>query len=97
MEDPHFAQPKLKDNWVHFPSDFGNLNKKLKCKPYPKPNINEILLKLYGYNHATSLDLNMVYYHIKLIENTSSVCTIILSCVMRVSLRESRPRNSPYG
>ena len=42
------------------------------------PKINEILLKLEGFWYATSLDLNMVYYHIRLRENTSNLCTIIL-------------------
>ena len=28
------------------------------------PNINEMLVKLEGFNHALLLDLNMAYYHI---------------------------------
>ena len=40
--------------------------------------INEILLKLEGFKYATSLDLDMEYYHIRLSENTSNLCTIIL-------------------
>ena len=46
---------------VDFPSDFRNLNKKLKHKPYSMPKINEILLKLEGLQYYKSLDLNMVY------------------------------------
>ena len=42
------------------------------------PKINEILLKLEGFEYATSLDLNMVYYHTLLSENASNLCTIIL-------------------
>ena len=42
------------------------------------PNINEMLFKLEGFQYATSLDLNMVYYHIRLIKNASNLCTIIL-------------------
>ena len=57
---PSFAQPKSKSNLV-FLSDFSNLNKQLKRKPYPMPKINEILLKLEGFQYATSLDLNMGY------------------------------------
>ena len=41
---PSFEQPK--PNWVRFISDFRNLNKQLKHKPYPTPKINEMLLKL---------------------------------------------------
>ena len=42
------------------------------------PKINEMLLKLEGFQYATSLDLNMGYYHIQIIENASNLCTIIL-------------------
>ena len=63
---PSFAQPKPKYNRVRFLSDFMNLNKKLKRKIYPMPKINEMLLKLEGFQYATSLDLSMGYYHIQL-------------------------------
>ena len=42
------------------------------------PKINEMLLKLEGFQYAMSLDLNMGYYHIRLSKNTSNLCTIIL-------------------
>ena len=47
---PSFAQPKPKSNWVRYLSNFRNLNKKLKRKPYPIPKINEMLLKLEGFS-----------------------------------------------
>ena len=40
--------------------------------------INEMLLRLRGFQYATSLDLNMGYYHIKLSENASNLCTIFI-------------------
>ena len=40
--------------------------------------INHILLNLEGFWYATSLDLHMGYYHIRLSENVSNLCTIIL-------------------
>ena len=43
--------------------------------------INEMLLKLEGFHYATSLDLNMGYYHIRLSKNSSNLCTIILPWV----------------
>ena len=46
-------------------------------KPHPMPKINKMLLKLEDFHYATSLDLNMGYYHIQLRENTSNVCKII--------------------
>ena len=39
---PSISQPKLKTNRVCFISDFINLNKQLKHKPYTMPNINEL-------------------------------------------------------
>ena len=41
--------------------------------------INEMLLKLEGFQYATSLYLNMGYYHIRLSKNASNLCTIILT------------------
>ena len=41
------------------------------------PNINEMLLKLEGFQCAVSIDLDMGYYHIKLSENTSNLGMII--------------------
>ena len=75
---PYFAQPKTKSNQVHFLIDFMNLDKQLKQKLYPMTKINEILLKLEGFQYSTSLDLNMGYYHIQLREKASTSCMIIL-------------------
>ena len=35
------------------------------------PKINEMLFKLEVFQYATSLNLNMGYYHIRLSENAS--------------------------
>ena len=77
---PLFAQSKPKTNPVIFPSEFWYLNKKLKCKPYPMPNINEILLKLEGFQYAISFDLNVGYYDIQITEEENNLCAIILQC-----------------
>ena len=77
-EAPSFTHPKSKTNCVRFLSDFGNLNRKLKRKPHPMPKIPDMLLNLEGFQYATSLDLNMGYYHILLSEQASNLCTIIL-------------------
>ena len=42
------------------------------------PKINDLLLKLEGFQYDTSLDLKMRYYHIQLRKNTSKLYTIIL-------------------
>ena len=60
--DPYFVQPKVKTNCVSLISDFWNLNRQLKHKPYPMPKVSKILLNLEGFKYATPLDLNMVYY-----------------------------------
>ena len=42
------------------------------------PKINENLLKLEGFQYATSLGLNMGCYHIQITEDASNLCIIIL-------------------
>ena len=59
-------------------ADLRELNKRIKRKPYPLPKISEMLHKLDGFMYATSLDLNMGYYHIELTPNSSRLCTIVL-------------------
>ena len=74
---PTFIIPK-KDGTVRFISDFRELNKRIKCKPFPIPKIQDLLLKLEGFQYATSLDLNMGYYHIELSPSSKKLCTIVL-------------------
>ena len=73
---PTFIIPK-KDGRIRFVSDFRMLNKKLKRKPYPLPRISDTLQQLEGFNYATSLDMNMGYYHIVLSPGAADMCTII--------------------
>ena len=42
------------------------------------PEINEMLFKLEGLQYAMPLDLNVGYSHIKISENASNLCTIVL-------------------
>jgi RNase H-like domain found in reverse transcriptase/Reverse transcriptase (RNA-dependent DNA polymerase)/Integrase zinc binding domain len=74
---PTFLVPK-KDQSVRFINDFRELNKRIKRKPFPIPKIQDMLLKLEGFQWATSLDLNMGYYHIKLDPASRALCTIVL-------------------
>ena len=74
---PTFIIPK-KDGSVRFISDFRELNKRIKRKPYPIPKIQDMLLKMEGFQYATSLDLNMGYYHIELSPDSKRLCTIVL-------------------
>ena len=74
---PTFIIPK-KDGSVRFISDFRELNKRIRRKPYPIPHIQDMLLNLEGFQWATSLDLNMGYYHIELDPTSKALCTIVL-------------------
>ena len=47
--DLYFAQPKPKTNRVQFLSNFRNLNRQIKCKPYQMPKISKMLLTLGGF------------------------------------------------
>ena len=63
---------------MRFISDFRKLNKCIKHKPFPIPKIQDLLLKLDGFQHAMSLDLNMGYYHIELMSFSKRLCTIVM-------------------
>ena len=73
---PTFIIPK-NDGRVRFISDFRRLNSMIKRKPYPLPRISDTLQQLEDFNYATSLDLNMGYYHVQLSPTASDMCTII--------------------
>jgi Reverse transcriptase (RNA-dependent DNA polymerase) len=50
----------------------------LKQKPYPIPNIPDLLQSLSGLKYATAIDLSMGYYHIPLCPKSQEYCTIVL-------------------
>ena len=74
---PTFIIPK-KDQTVRFISDFRELNKRIRRIPFPIPKIQDLMLKLEGFQYGTSLDLNMGYYHIELSPSSKRLCTIVL-------------------
>ena len=51
---------------VCFISDFREHNKRIKRKLFPIPKTQDLLLQLEDFKYASSLDLNMGYYHITL-------------------------------
>ena len=55
---PTFIIPK-KDGTVRFINDFRELNKRIRWKPFPIPKIQDLMMKLEGFQYATILDLNM--------------------------------------
>jgi hypothetical protein len=73
---PSFIIPK-KDHTVRTISDFRELNKRIVIKPYPIPKISTTLRELEGLTYATTLDLNMGYYTIRLDHTAAEMCAII--------------------
>ena len=73
---PSFVIPK-KDKTVRFANDFRELNERVERTPFPIPKIQDMLLKLKGFTHATSLDLNMGHCHVKLHPESKKLCTLV--------------------
>jgi hypothetical protein len=57
-------------------ADLREVNKVIKRKPFPLPKITDMLQKLEGFMFATSLDLNMGYYHMLLTPFSSRLCVL---------------------
>ena len=60
---PSFIIAK-KNGTVRFLTDFRKVNKMLVQKPWPLPKISTVLQELEKSMWASSLDLNIGYYHI---------------------------------
>eukprot|EP00804_Cyclotella_cryptica_P002116 CCRYP_006532-RA/>CCRYP_006532-RA protein AED:0.43 eAED:0.51 QI:0/0/0/0.5/0/0/2/0/172 len=73
---PSFITGK-QDGTVRFLTDFREVNKRLVRKPFPLPKISTVLQELEGFTYATTLDLNMGYYTIRLDPDSSKICTLI--------------------
>ena len=75
--DPIFIIPKI-NGIVRFISNLRELNQRIKRKSFPFPKTQDFLFNLEGFKYATSLDLNMGYYHIKLCPFPRKLCTMVL-------------------
>ena len=75
-QSPSFIIPK-KNGTVRVVSDFRVLNSKLQRVSFPIPKIQDILTSLNGFKYATSIDLNMGYYTIRLTPQAQKLCTIV--------------------
>ncbi len=73
---PSFIIPK-EDHTVCAISDFMEVSKRIVHKQYPIPKISTTLQELEGFTYATTLDLNMGYYTIRLDPTAAKMCTII--------------------
>ncbi len=58
-------------------SDFRELNKRIVRKTYPIPKVSTTLQELEGFTYATTVDLNMGCYTIRLDPTAAEMCTII--------------------
>ena len=78
---PTFIIPKKVDSdgqqRVRWISDMRELNKALKRKVYPLPNIQDVLMRRSGYSFFTKLDLSMMYYALELDDESKEICTIV--------------------
>ena len=74
---PTFIIPK-KEGTVRFLTDFREVNKRIVRTPFPVPKISTVLQEMEGFTYATSLDLNMGYYTIRLDADAQKICTLIL-------------------
>ena len=74
---PSFIIPKPGNKTVRFLSDFRKVNQQLVRKPYPIPKIMDIMQTLEGFQFASTLDLNMGYYTLKLDFQAQQIYTII--------------------
>jgi hypothetical protein len=61
---PMFTISKPDGSLQSLLADLREVNKVVKRKPFPLPKITDMLQKLEGFMYATSLDLNMGYYHV---------------------------------
>ena len=69
----------LKKDWtVRFMQDSRKLNKQVKRFLHPLPKFSDSLLKLEGFVHAMSLDLNVGHCYICLDPASCELCTIVL-------------------
>ena len=63
---------------MRWTTDLHKLNKQIKHKPYPLPNVHDLPLKLEGFNYASAIDLNMGHCHVLLNKDAQKMCTTIM-------------------
>ena len=72
-----FGIPNKNQKVMRFLTDFRQLNKRLVQKPFPLPKINQILYEIDGMQWASTIDLKMGYYAIRLDPDAQQYCTLI--------------------
>lgn len=82
--DQNGDPPRLsnqKNGTVRLLSGISKLNQRIHIKPFPTPKIQDMLLKIEGFTHISSLYLNMVYYNIELSPTAKNIFIIVLPWV----------------
>ena len=74
---PTLCIPK-KDGRIRVVTDYRKVNKCIKRKPHPLPNIMDTIMTLESFQYATCIDLNMGYYAMESNEMAKKICTIVL-------------------
>ena len=74
---PTFCIPK-KDGRIRIVTDYRRVNKTVKRKAHPLPNIMDTIMSLGSFKYATCIDLNMGYYAMEMDEMAKKICTIVL-------------------
>jgi len=74
---PSFIVPK-KDGRVRFITDYRELNKRIRRKPWPMPHVADLIQDIGSYTYVTALDLSMGYYHFRLSDELSDMSTFML-------------------
>jgi hypothetical protein len=75
---PCFFLPKKDNAGLRFICDLREINKRLVRKPYPLPKVQDLLRKIGKFKYATTLDLVMGFYNIRMDEEAQRICTLIL-------------------
>jgi hypothetical protein len=69
---PLFAIPRKNGIvTIRVVTDFRKLKKLLKRDPFPIPKIGDMIRSMEGFNFASTLDLNMRYYHCSMLRGQS--------------------------
>jgi len=67
-----------KERSSRFLTGFREVNKRTARTPWPIPKFSDVLQELEGFTFATSIDLNMGYWTIRLDPDAQKICTISL-------------------
>ena len=67
-----------KGGQVRLITDFREVNKSIKRKPWPMPHIMDLIQDIGHYDYVTAIDLSMAFYHFELTPSSSDMATFML-------------------